>query len=148
MLENESACNTATAAEAVKVLSAVPSPSLMLNWDPGNAAASGEIPYPDGYNLLPKERIGHCHCKDVVKNGKERLGSDGRRNHRLGRPVQSAQARRLPLCREPGDALERRRFARRVFAQELGGDEETSATGGCVVDTRFVQKARRGERTL
>jgi sugar phosphate isomerase/epimerase len=71
VLENEPACNTATAAEAVKVLSAVPSPSLMLNWDPGNAAATGEIPYPDGYNLLPKDRIGHCHCKDVVKNGKD-----------------------------------------------------------------------------
>ena len=71
LLENEPACNTATAAEAVKVLSAVQSPSLMLNWDPGNAAASGETPYPDGYNLLPKERIGHCHCKDVVQNGKK-----------------------------------------------------------------------------
>ena len=42
----------------------------MLNWDPGNAAAAGEIPYPDGYNLLPKDRIGHCHCKDVVKKGR------------------------------------------------------------------------------
>ena len=71
VLENESACNTATAAEAAKVLSAVPSPSLMLNWDPGNAAASGEVAYPDGYNLLPKERIGHCHCKDTVKKGKK-----------------------------------------------------------------------------
>jgi L-ribulose-5-phosphate 3-epimerase len=70
VLENESACNTATASEASKVLSAVRAPSLMLNWDPGNAAASGEIPYPDGYSLLPKERIGHCHCKDVVKLGK------------------------------------------------------------------------------
>jgi sugar phosphate isomerase/epimerase len=71
VLENESACNTATGAEAVKVLSAVPSSSLMLNWDPGNAAAAGEIPFPDGYNLLPKERIGHCHCKDVVKKGEK-----------------------------------------------------------------------------
>src|SRR5438270_8780293 len=70
VLENESACNTATAAEAVKVLSAVQSPSFMLNWDPGNAAAGGETPYPDGYNLLPKERIGHCHCKDFIKAGK------------------------------------------------------------------------------
>ena len=70
VLENESACNTATGAEAAKVLSAVPTPTLMLNWDPGNAAARGEIPYPDGYNLLPKERIGHCHCKDAVKKGK------------------------------------------------------------------------------
>jgi L-ribulose-5-phosphate 3-epimerase len=71
LLENEQSCNTATAAEAVKVLAAVQSPSLMLNWDAGNAAASGEIAYPDGYNLLPKDRIGHCHCKDVVKKGKK-----------------------------------------------------------------------------
>jgi sugar phosphate isomerase/epimerase len=70
VLENESACNTATGAEAAKVLSAVQSPSFMLNWDPGNAAASGETPFPGGYNLLPKERIGHCHCKDVVQIGK------------------------------------------------------------------------------
>jgi L-ribulose-5-phosphate 3-epimerase len=70
VLENESACNTATGGEAAKVLAAVQSPALMLNWDPGNAAASGETPYPDGYNLLPKDRIGHCHCKDAVKKGK------------------------------------------------------------------------------
>jgi sugar phosphate isomerase/epimerase len=67
VLENEMTCNTATGAEAAKVLSAVQSPSLMLNWDPGNAAAHGEKPYPDGYDLLPKYRIGHCHCKDVLK---------------------------------------------------------------------------------
>ena len=71
LLENDSGLNTATGAEAAKVLSAVQSPWLMLNWDPGNAAASGEIPYPDGYNLLPKNRIGHCHCKDAVKKGKK-----------------------------------------------------------------------------
>jgi L-ribulose-5-phosphate 3-epimerase len=70
VLENESACNTATGAEAAKVLEAVKSPHLMLNWDPGNAAAHGETPYPDGYNLLPKDRIGHCHCKDAVKTTK------------------------------------------------------------------------------
>ena len=67
VLENEPSCNTATAAEAAKVLSAVSSPNLMLNWDPGNAAERDEKPYPDGYNLLPKDRIGHCHCKDAAK---------------------------------------------------------------------------------
>jgi L-ribulose-5-phosphate 3-epimerase len=67
LLENEPACNTATAAEAVKVLAEVRSPSLMLNWDPGNAASRGEKAFPDGYALLPKERIGHCHCKNVAK---------------------------------------------------------------------------------
>lgn len=71
VLENEPSCNTATGAEAAKVLSEIQQPSLMLNWDPGNAAASGEVPYPDGYKLLPKDRIGHCHCKDVVKKGKK-----------------------------------------------------------------------------
>jgi sugar phosphate isomerase/epimerase len=69
VLENEPACNTATGAEAAKTLSAVQSKSFMLNWDPGNAAAKGETPYPDGYKLLPKDRIGHCHCKDTVKKG-------------------------------------------------------------------------------
>jgi sugar phosphate isomerase/epimerase len=69
VLENEPACNTATGAESAKLLAAIKSPYLMLNWDPGNAAASGETPYPDGYNLLPEDRIGHCHCKDVVKKG-------------------------------------------------------------------------------
>ena len=65
ILENEFACNTAIAAEAAQTLAAVESPSFMLNWDPGNAGARGEIPYPAGYNFLPKNRIGHCHCKDI-----------------------------------------------------------------------------------
>jgi L-ribulose-5-phosphate 3-epimerase len=67
VLENEASCNTATAAESAAVLSGVKSPYLMLNWDPGNAATRDEKPYPDGYNLLPKDRIGHCHCKDANK---------------------------------------------------------------------------------
>lgn len=70
ILENEFACNTATGAESAKVLSAVPSLAFMLNWDPGNAAMFGEIPYPDGYDLLPMNRIGHCHYKDITKTAK------------------------------------------------------------------------------
>lgn len=69
ILENEYACNTATAAEAARTLGAVQSAGFMVNWDPGNAAARGETPYPDGYQLLPKNRIGHCHCKDIAKIG-------------------------------------------------------------------------------
>lgn len=71
LLENDSGLNTQTGAEAAKVLDAVKSPYFMLNWDPANAAASGEKAYPDGYNLLPMDRIGHCHCKDTIKKGKE-----------------------------------------------------------------------------
>jgi L-ribulose-5-phosphate 3-epimerase len=68
LLENEPSCNTATGAEAAEVLREVRTPAFMLNWDPGNAASVGEKAYPDGYAALPKDRIGHCHCKDVVKN--------------------------------------------------------------------------------
>ncbi len=66
LLENEMSCNTATGAESAAVLAAIPNKNFMLNWDPGNSAAIFSKPYPDGYNLMPKNRIGHCHCKDVV----------------------------------------------------------------------------------
>ncbi len=68
VLENEMSCNTATGEEAAAVLKAIPNKNFMLNWDPGNAAALGSTPYPDGYRLLPKDRIGHCHCKDVTRH--------------------------------------------------------------------------------
>jgi L-ribulose-5-phosphate 3-epimerase len=67
LLENEMACNTATGEESAAVLKAIPNKNFMLNWDPGNAAALNSAPYPDGYRLLPFERIGHCHAKDVVR---------------------------------------------------------------------------------
>ena len=67
LLENEFACNTATGAEAGRTMKTVQSPNLKLNWDPGNAAYRGEIAYPDGFANIPKERIGHMHCKDVVR---------------------------------------------------------------------------------
>ena len=66
LLENEMSCNTATGKESAAVLRAIPDSNFMLNWDPGNAAALGSTPYPDDYQLLPKDRIGHCHCKDVI----------------------------------------------------------------------------------
>jgi len=78
LLENDGGLNTTTGAEAAKVLAAVESPYLMLNWDPGNAAANGERAYPDGYNLLPKDRIGHCHCKDVAKLGRDDWAAMGK----------------------------------------------------------------------
>ena len=67
LLENEMSCNTATGEEALAVLDAIPNPNFMLNWDPGNAAAIAGTAYRPGYYLLPKERIGHCHCKDVIR---------------------------------------------------------------------------------
>ena len=68
-IENELDCNTATGAEAARLLNAVHERSLMLNWDPGNATARGETAFPDGYARLPKDRIAHVHCKDVAEVG-------------------------------------------------------------------------------
>jgi sugar phosphate isomerase/epimerase len=67
VLENEMSCNTATGEEAAALLKAIPNKNFMLNWDPGNAAAITGAPYSAGYDLLPKDRIGHCHCKDVIR---------------------------------------------------------------------------------
>ena len=72
VLENEHACNTATGAESAAVLAQVQSRYFMLNWDPGNAVMAGETPFPDGYDVLPKDRIGLCHCKDVASSGSNR----------------------------------------------------------------------------
>jgi len=80
LLENEQSCNTATGAEAARTLSVVRASNFMLNWDPGNAAARGETPFPDGYSLLPKTRIGYVHCKDIVRepDGKTEWAAMGR----------------------------------------------------------------------
>jgi sugar phosphate isomerase/epimerase len=71
VMENEPSCNTRTAVDAVATLRSVPSRHFKLNWDPGNSYFAGETPYPDAYALLPKDRIGHVHCKDAV------MGKDG-----------------------------------------------------------------------
>jgi sugar phosphate isomerase/epimerase len=73
VIENEPACNTATGREAIATLAAVPSKHFFLNWDPGNAVLFGELDaFPTVWKMLPKERIHHCHCKNVVNgaNGK------------------------------------------------------------------------------
>ncbi|HEV2484700.1 MAG TPA: sugar phosphate isomerase/epimerase family protein [Terracidiphilus sp.] len=73
VLENEFDCNTGSGREAAETLAAIQSPHFMLNWDAGNAVMGGELDaFPAGWDLLPKNRIGHCHCKNAVK------GDDGK----------------------------------------------------------------------
>lgn len=68
-IENEHACNIGTASEAKAVLDRVKHPSLQLVWDPANMLVAGEDPFPAGYELLPKDRIGHVHAKDCHMEG-------------------------------------------------------------------------------
>lgn len=67
-LENEHACNLATAEEAAPVLRALDAPNLGLVWDPGNSLMAGATPFPDDYSLVDPSRILHVHAKDGVRN--------------------------------------------------------------------------------
>ena len=68
-LENEHACNIATAQETARVLAAIDHPALQIVWDPANAFVSGEDAYPAGYQKLPASRIAHVHAKDCTLTG-------------------------------------------------------------------------------
>ncbi|HLX46535.1 MAG TPA: sugar phosphate isomerase/epimerase family protein [Bryobacteraceae bacterium] len=68
-IENEHACNIATAAESARLLKAIDHPNFKVIWDPANAYVSGEHAYPDGYRLLPVDRIVHVHAKDCTMAG-------------------------------------------------------------------------------
>ena len=69
VLENEFACNTATGRESARTMNAIPSPYFALNWDPGNAVMRGELDaFPAAWDMLPKNRIHHCHVKSAVKD--------------------------------------------------------------------------------
>ena len=73
-LENEHACNVATASESATVLNAIQDPNLGLVWDPANCYIAGEVPYPDGYKRLPANRVLHVHAKDgVLPPGSDRM---------------------------------------------------------------------------
>jgi len=68
-LENEHACNIATASETARVLEAIDHPNLKVVWDPANCYVSGENPFPEGYGKLPISRIVHVHAKDCHVEG-------------------------------------------------------------------------------
>ncbi|MDP8979736.1 MAG: sugar phosphate isomerase/epimerase [Acidobacteriota bacterium] len=63
-LENVGGSYVATGAQAAELLKNVKEDNLGLTWDPNNAAASGERPFPDGYRLLDPARIFHVHLRD------------------------------------------------------------------------------------
>ncbi len=65
LVENEGSCNVATSPELAAMVKLLPEKSVGLNWDPHNAlgAPFKEIAYPDGYDVLPKKRIGNLQTK-------------------------------------------------------------------------------------
>ena len=65
VIENEGACNVATGHELARLLKQVRAANVGANWDVGNGYWRGEVSYPDGFEVLPKQRIWHLHLKGV-----------------------------------------------------------------------------------
>jgi L-ribulose-5-phosphate 3-epimerase len=74
LVENEQPCIAATTAELVKLVNLLPEKSVGMNWDPTNGFHRGEVPFPDGYKLIPMKRLGNVQVKGKsVLTDKERL---------------------------------------------------------------------------
>src|SRR5262249_37010620 len=74
LVENEGACNVATSHEMAALMKLIPSKSVGINWDPLNETSQKDIPYPDGYNLLPKKRIHNVQIKGKsILDGPQKL---------------------------------------------------------------------------
>ncbi len=65
VIENEEACNAATAHELARILTLAPAANLGANWDVGNGYWRGEASFPQGYQALDEKRIWHLHLKGV-----------------------------------------------------------------------------------
>ena len=63
LIENEGSCNIATSAELATLLKQLPSKWIGANWDSLNGWALKEVPFPDGYEALPKKRILNVQIK-------------------------------------------------------------------------------------
>jgi len=57
LIENEGSQNVGTSAELAEILKLLPSRWIGFNWDPQNGLALKEVPFPDGYRLLPRKRM-------------------------------------------------------------------------------------------
>jgi sugar phosphate isomerase/epimerase len=57
LVENEGSQNVGTSAEIAEIMKLLPSKWIGFNWDPQNGLALKEVPFPDGYRLLPKKRM-------------------------------------------------------------------------------------------
>ncbi len=74
LVENESACNVATCGELTAFMKMVPAKNVGINWDPLNGEHQKEVAFPDGYESLPRKRIGNVQVKGKsLLDDKEKL---------------------------------------------------------------------------
>lgn len=74
-IANDATQNVGTSAEAKALLDLLPSKTIGLSWNPQDALALKETPWPDGYALLPKGRLlnAHIQANGVLDNSSARL---------------------------------------------------------------------------
>jgi len=63
LIENETSQNIGTSAETRAIMELLPSKTVGFNWDPQNALPLKEIPWPEGYAALPKDRMLNAQFK-------------------------------------------------------------------------------------
>ena len=63
LIENEYSQNIGTSAETRAIMDLIPSKTVGFNWDPGNAKYLNEVSWPDGYKVLPKNRLLNAQFK-------------------------------------------------------------------------------------
>jgi L-ribulose-5-phosphate 3-epimerase len=63
-VENIGGGHVWSGAQSAEFLKRVKNDNVGINWDPNNAAESGEQPFPDGYRKLDPARIFHVHLRD------------------------------------------------------------------------------------
>jgi len=75
LIENESTQNIGTSAETKAIMELLPSKTMGINWDPQNALALKEIPWPDGYAQVPKDRMLNAQfkAKGLLDDSPEKL---------------------------------------------------------------------------
>ena len=75
LVENEGSCNVGTSQESADFIKLIPSKWVGLNWDPQNSLGLKEVPFPDGYNTLPKKRILNVQYKGkgIMPDSKDKL---------------------------------------------------------------------------
>jgi L-ribulose-5-phosphate 3-epimerase len=75
LIENEASQNIGTSQELADIMAMLPSKWIGLNWDPQNALPLKEVPFPDGYAVLPKKKILNIQFKGkgIMANSPEKL---------------------------------------------------------------------------
>jgi hydroxypyruvate isomerase len=75
LIENESTQNIGTSVETKEIMELLPSKSIGFNWDPQNALPLKEVPWPDGYAALPKNRMLNAQfkAKGLLDDSPEKL---------------------------------------------------------------------------